>query len=325
MSQKIQEEILKGKQQTFGDFIWNSETGAFLGRTAGSWGKIFVFYCIYYGFLAGFFSLCMFLFYQTLDTEKNPKYIPGDGGSILKNPSLGYRPRPPKDNIESSMIWYDHGNNNTYSKWASSINDLIEGIENPKMNYLVPATGDNVKADCSAENAPVGEEVCNYDVSFFEGSACSKENDWGYSSDSPCVVLKLNRMIGWTPNVYATVTELPDDMPATLRTHIKAQAGENGTIPEVLWISCDGEGPMDRENLGEVTYTPTQGFEKFYFPYNNQENYRSPLLAVQFVTPKQNIIIDVVCKIWGKEIKYDKKGAIGMVHFEILRETKIPA
>merc|ERR1711872_866465 len=139
MSQKQQEEILRGKQATFGEFIWNGETGQFLGRTGGSWGKIFAFYCIYYGFLAAFFSLCMFLFYQTLDTEMKPKYTPGNYDSILRNPSMGYRPRPPKDNIESSMLYYSNDDADTYAKWTSSINALIEGTEDPKRtkDYLV--------------------------------------------------------------------------------------------------------------------------------------------------------------------------------------------
>jgi len=321
-TRNIQEEILKGKQQTLGQFIWNGETGQFLGRTGGSWGKIFVFYCIYYGFLAGFFSICMFLFYQTLDTQKQPKYIPGDGGSILKNPSLGYRPRPPSDNIESSLIIYSNDDEKSYTKWTSSIDELVEGIENAKMNYSEKATGDNVKQDCSSDNPPGTEEVCNYDITQFEGSECTKENKWGYTGDSPCVVLKLNRMYGWEPKVFESVTELPGDMPTQLSDHIKSQEN-NGSIPAVLWVSCEGEGPVDREMLPNgVNYAPTQGFPYYYFPYSNQENYRSPILAVQFVKPTPNIIIDVVCKIWGKEIKYDKKGAIGMVHFELLRESR---
>merc|ERR1711962_1619700 len=55
MSQAQQEAILRGKQETFGEFIWNSERGEFLGRTGTSWMKISTFYCIYYGFLAAFF------------------------------------------------------------------------------------------------------------------------------------------------------------------------------------------------------------------------------------------------------------------------------
>ena len=32
------------KWQSFKGFVWNSETSQFMGRTAGSWGKIFIYF-----------------------------------------------------------------------------------------------------------------------------------------------------------------------------------------------------------------------------------------------------------------------------------------
>merc|ERR1711874_111992 len=200
MSQAQQEAILRGKQETFGEFIYNSERGEFLGRTGTSWAKIFTFYCIYYGFLACFFAICMTLFYQTLDTEHLPKYQPGNEDSILKNPSMGYRPRPPADNIESSMITYNKDDPDTYKEWVDSMGDLLTGEEDPSRNYMTKKTPENVK-DCR-ENATLEEgHVCDFKVEYL-GEHCTKNNNFGYSSKSPCIILKLNRMIGWTPDVY---------------------------------------------------------------------------------------------------------------------------
>lgn len=316
---------------TMGQWIYNGETSQCFGRTGTSWGKIFIFYVTYYLFLAGFFSLCMFLFYQTLDTVELPKYSPGNEDSILKNPSLGFRPRPPMDNIESSMIRYSSDKAWTYSTWTNSLNALIKGKEETKKirDYSKKQTGENI-IFCNTTSIPDQEagQVCNYDVSFL-GTECTEENSWGYASDSPCILLKLNRMIGWTPKVFEKLEELPKDMPKQLKDHIKNETMNNeNKVPKMLWISCDGESPIDREMLGSldadrgVKYFPDQGFPDYYFPYTNQANYKSPLIAVRFIKPSPNILINILCKIWGKKINYDKKGGIGMVHFELLKEVR---
>merc|ERR1712180_23408 len=122
MSQAQQEAILRGKQETFGEFIWNSERGEFLGRTGTSWTKIGVFYVLLYAFLAGFFSCMMAVFYTTLDTNHLPKYSPGNKDSILRNPALGFRPLPRKENVESTLIWYNTGNTDDIQHWVDLLN-----------------------------------------------------------------------------------------------------------------------------------------------------------------------------------------------------------
>uniref|UniRef100_A0A3Q0S9I1 ATPase Na+/K+ transporting subunit beta 3b n=1 Tax=Amphilophus citrinellus TaxID=61819 RepID=A0A3Q0S9I1_AMPCI len=61
------------KEGSWKDFIYNPRTGEFLGRTAGSWGLILLFYLIFYGFLGGMFSLTMWVMLQTLD-ENVPQH-----------------------------------------------------------------------------------------------------------------------------------------------------------------------------------------------------------------------------------------------------------
>ena len=59
----------KGKMESFREFMYNSKEGTVMGRTGISWLQIISFYIIFYGFLAGFFSVVMILFLQTLDTN----------------------------------------------------------------------------------------------------------------------------------------------------------------------------------------------------------------------------------------------------------------
>uniref|UniRef100_A0A8C9FVT7 Sodium/potassium-transporting ATPase subunit beta-3 n=1 Tax=Pavo cristatus TaxID=9049 RepID=A0A8C9FVT7_PAVCR len=54
-------------------FVYNPNSGEFLGRTAKSWGLILLFYLVFYGFLAALFTFTMWVMLQTLSNDI-PKY-----------------------------------------------------------------------------------------------------------------------------------------------------------------------------------------------------------------------------------------------------------
>jgi len=316
MSQKVQEEILRGKQQTFGDYVWNSETSQFLGRTGGSWAKIGIFYVIFYAFLAGFFSCMMAVFYTTLDTTHLPKYSPGNKDSILRNPALGFRPLPRKENVESTLIWYNTGNVQDIEHWVNSLNEFIEPYEGTGAQ----GESSDVK-DCTEDNPAEEGQVCKFDYQLL-GDKCTKAEDWGYARKSPCVILKMNKMIGWVPEVYETLEEVEkSEMPEDLKAHIKKTTEDNGgSVPKMVWVTCKGENPADEEYIGEIEYKPWQGFPKHFFPYMHTPGYLPPIIAVRFVAPASNVLINVECKSYAKNIEHNRKERLGLVHFELLRD-----
>lgn len=61
-----------------------------------------------------------------------------------------------------------------------------------------------------------------------------------------------------------------------------------------IWVSCEGENPADKENIGPVQYYPRQGFPGYFFPYENSEGYLSPLVAVQFTRPIRKYIFIIL-------------------------------
>uniref|UniRef100_A0A8B9J8N1 Sodium/potassium-transporting ATPase subunit beta-3 n=1 Tax=Astyanax mexicanus TaxID=7994 RepID=A0A8B9J8N1_ASTMX len=72
--------------------IYNPNTGEFVGRTASSWGLILLFYLVFYGFLAGMFTLTMWAMLQTLD-DNVPKYsdrVPSPGDKIYSKNLSAY-------------------------------------------------------------------------------------------------------------------------------------------------------------------------------------------------------------------------------------------
>ena len=67
-------------------FLCNPAAGTVMGRTAGSWGRIGLFYIAFYTFLTCFFAGLLAVFMATVD-NKVPSYEAED--SLLKgNPGL---------------------------------------------------------------------------------------------------------------------------------------------------------------------------------------------------------------------------------------------
>lgn len=54
---------------------------------------------------------------------------------------------------------------------------------------------------------------------------------------------------------------------------------------QMAWVSCEPVGPVDRENMGALLYSPWPGFPSYYFPYLEVPYYMEPIVAVKFVNP----------------------------------------
>ena len=142
--------------------------------------------------------------------------------------------------------------------------------------------------------------------------------NFGYPSGSPCVLLKLNKIYGLVPEYYNTTEELPDDMPDMVRDNIAAAADKNK-----IWVSCMGEYPADKEAVESFEYFPADaGFSSAYFPYLNQAGYQSPLVAVRLNNIPAGQLVHIECRAWAKNIKYDRRDRIGIVHFEVVAHNE---
>jgi len=299
------------KHESFGTFLYNKQEGTVMGRTGESWAKIGGFYLVFYSFLAAFFAVIMTVFYQTLDYG-TPTYTPGqDGGSILKNVALGYRPLSPV--VESTLIWVNRGNNKTMQHWITNLNEKVE----PYLNKSTVSK--KVKYVACDENTVLKEnEVCDFNVGQF-GAPCEKDN-WGYKDGTPCVLLKLNKMINWVPDFYEKLDELPKEMPANLKNYITTESKKrvNETVPKHVWVSCEGKYAPDEDTLGEVSLLPQPFFPGWYYPYTNAEGYLSPLVALFIKAPTENIVINIECKAWAKNIEHNRGFRFGLIDFEVI-------
>lgn len=303
------------KWEGFKIFLWNSETGQFLGRTGASWAKILLFYIIFYAVLCGFFGAMLAVFYQTLDPNA-PKWQL-DSSLIGSNPGLGFRPMPPDSNVESTLIWYKANDEGNYRHWTEKLDTFLE-VYKPGL-----VQSDNQqKMNCNYTTPPSAGKVC--DVKVDQWRPCTRENKYNYDKSAPCIFLKLNKIFGWEPHFYNDTKNLPSDMPNDLKKYIVNQTliqqdtSPNNMLLNTVWVSCEGENPADKDNMGPIQYKPERGFPGYYFPYKNTPGYLSPLVAVFFEKPKYGVLINIECKAWARNIIYDRFDRRGSVHFELM-------
>ncbi|XP_043258252.1 sodium/potassium-transporting ATPase subunit beta-2-like [Colletes gigas] len=297
-----------GKWEGFRIFVWNSETGQFLGRTGASWGKILLFYVIFYAVLAGFFGAMLTVFYQTLDPNA-PKWQMNNS-LIGNNPGLGFRPMPPPSNVDSTLIWYKASDEGNFLHWTRELDKFLEEYQKSSAS----ANDAQKRMICDYDKRPTPGKVCDVDMTLW--GQCTKENKYGFNRSAPCIFLKLNKIFGWKPEYYTNSSNLPSSMPSDLKKHIKQE--EQGNRLDTVWVSCAGENPADVENMGAIQYIPRRGFPGYYFPFTNTPGYLSPLVAVFFERPKYGVLINIECKAWAHNIIHDRFERRGSVHFELM-------
>jgi len=270
-------------------FLYDKNTGAIMGRTPLSWLLITIFYIIYYACLAGFWAVMLIIFFQFID-EKEPMW---QQDRIGRSPALGVRPGQDWDNIDSSMLIFNKEQPKDgktipgYEQWVGRTNEFLEkqgyinkGVRHEKLKNL---------GECSGEQDP----------------------SFGYSKGTPCVLLKLNKIYGLKHDYYNKSIE---DMPKELQKRI-----DEATDKKQVWVACTGENPADQESMGDFTYFPKDGgFSHTNYPYINQKDYLSPLVAVKFKNPPVGQFLHIECRAWAENINYHRRDRVGIAHFELM-------
>ncbi|KAG7159434.1 sodium/potassium-transporting ATPase subunit beta-like [Homarus americanus] len=259
-------------------FWWNPEKREFLGRTGVSWGKIGLFYLVFYSFLAAFFAACMAAFYTTLDTEHTPKYT-GDE-SLLANPGLGIRPRT---NLEENhpVIIYSPSGSFSYGDYIDSIDDFFKTYNNRsdlQSKYI----------NCKEDDHIITGEICDFDLGMTKTS-CTQEDNWGYTTNSPCILLKLNKMIGWLPHPTKHFSSLPQG----LQDHINS-LNDTNALSKNVWVWCESQ-EVEIEQ-------PAPGLPLSFFPYTNQPGYLAPFVMVRLIDVPLEVDVKVKCRAWADNI-----------------------
>jgi len=168
----------------FRKFLYNGETGEVMGRSGRSWAKIGVFYLIFYGFLAGFFSAMLAVFMTTIE-------FPEDGGKPKLTQYIENKPGLTRLDHNSRLQGYD-SNKNT-SDYANMLIGIFKGIKDNKLykGECPTDTRENVTKPCYAPFSIYGD--CQPDPVDIDNSM------FGLKEKKPCIFIKINKVFGWVP------------------------------------------------------------------------------------------------------------------------------
>ncbi|XP_005111041.1 sodium/potassium-transporting ATPase subunit beta-2 [Aplysia californica] len=288
-------------RETFGDrmtqtmnWLYNPEEGTVMGRHPLDWGLLVIMYVVLLCALVGMSAVFCALFYWVIDW--NYPTLQG-ASSMLQTPGMGFRPQP---DVTSTLIRFVKGDGSTYVHYLDHIEAYIQYYENELQQ------GENFM-DCRT----IGErrtkqldQVCVFDLNVL-GDSCVKQQNYGFDDGQPCVLLKLNKVFNWVPEEYTGDTVHKD---------ILDQWGD----PWFIYVKCDGDDPATRENMGQLFYFPEQGFPFKYFPFRNQQGYRSPLVFLRFENPHPGILLMITCKAYARNIIHDRVDRVGQVSFEVM-------
>ncbi|KAM3857699.1 sodium/potassium-transporting ATPase subunit beta-2a [Diretmus argenteus] len=252
------------------EFFWNPRTHELLGRTATSWGLILLFYLIFYLFLAGMFILTMYVMLLTLDDYK-PTWQ-----DRLVTPGMMIRPKGEQLDISFSI--------SKPESWDVFVQNLDNFLTPYNNNYQVQ-TNDNCVPDQYFIQEDSGEvrnnpkRSCQFNRTMLEECSGITDRYYGYHRGQPCILIKLNRVIGMLP-------------------------GKDGQSP---YVSCGakrykvGVDEWNEDQIGDLAYFPANGtFNLMYYPYYGkraQINYTQPLVAVKLLNITLNTDVNIECKI----------------------------
>ncbi|XP_008291544.1 sodium/potassium-transporting ATPase subunit beta-1a [Stegastes partitus] len=274
------------------NFLWNSEKREFLGRTGGSWLKIFLFYVIFYGCLAGIFIGTIQAMLLTLSNYK-PTYQ-----DRVAPPGLSHTPRSDK-----SEISFSKSDPSTYSKYVKSIDALLEAYKEIRQADQLKFEDCGVTPQTYKDRGPLQSDsglrrACRFLKSWL--GSCSGDSDptYGFGEGKPCMIVKLNRIVNFRPRGPTNNQTIPEPL-------------QGKALSNLIPIYCKNKREEDEEKIGEIKYYGiSEGFPLQYYPYYGKllhPQYLQPLVAIHFTNLTMNEELRIECKVYGANIDYSEK------------------
>jgi len=299
------------KLSGLGRALYNPKRREFLGRDGAGWGKLGVFYFFFYLGLAGFFCAMLAIF-MALTPRDQPRYVLDDSRMRTRSnplaPGLGFRPQPEVD--KNIIIVKKHAPRNEINQYARSLDQYLQVFYWKNDRPERREQDDDNENDNNDRAAPIQKFVIS------NPGECRNDTQYGYAIGRPCVLVKMNKIVGFEPE------------PGAPHHEKEAYKAACGGITDATAVHCYGEYPADVDNVGPINYYSEKGqnfqcgrLESKWFPYqgkyDRQDRYQAPYVWVQFADPKPNVLINVLCRIYGRNIDFDKKAGRALTRFQI--------
>lgn len=206
----------------------------------------------------------------------------------IQKTEIAFRPNDPK----SYMTYVDNIDNflKKYRDSAQKDDMIFEDCGN------VPS---ELKDRGEFNNEQGERKVCRFKLEWLGNCSGINDETYGYREGKPCVIIKLNRVLGFKPKPPKN---------ESLETYPVMKYN-----PYVLPVQCTGKRDEDKEKVGSIEYFGLGGYPGFplqYYPYYGkllQPKYLQPLLAVQFTNLTMDTEIRIECKAYGENIGYSEK------------------
>ncbi|XP_072220273.1 sodium/potassium-transporting ATPase subunit beta-3a [Leuresthes tenuis] len=265
----------KENASSWRDSFYNPRTGEVLGRTASSWALILLFYLVFYCFLAGMFALTMWVLLLTLD-DYVPRYR-----DRVPNPGLVIRPN-------TLDIVFNKSDPQKYVQYVQHLETFLQRYNDSEQEKNKDCIAGEYYLQDDSED--MNKKACRFKRASLSFCSGLSDTNFGYHEGKPCVLLKMNRIIGLKPH------------------------GDP-------YINCT----VKKDNPVQMHYFPSEGrIDKMYFPYYGKkahENYVQPLVAVKLLLTKEdyNKELSVECRVEGSDLRNndERDKFLGRVTFRV--------